>query len=563
MAEKEIKLPPVRVPGKLEQRMLERVERDHATARERGYFFDEEEAARSVAFFERYCVLWEGQWAGKPFVLSPWQATNVREMYGWKREETGYRRFLEAYWEIARKNGKSTIAGGLGLKGLVQDNEPGAQVWFTATKKDQALIGFKAGAEMVRLSPKLQRFISVPKAYQRGSPLTCARLNAKMGVLSSDYSTQDGLSPSVDVRDELHEWKDEALRAKLDTAKGARRQPLTIEITTAGVYDPSSVGWMRHDYAVSVLNGNVEDDRLFAYVAAADEGDDPFDPSTWWKANPGLGVAPRLDAMAALADKARKSPGFYNDFLRYHLNIWTNQVRRWLKPEDWAACDSTPVTLEQLRGRPCWAGLDLSRKLDLTSLVLVFPEADGSVTLYARFWIPEARVGPKEGTQAEKNAYPAWVREGWLTATPGNTVDYKRIRQEINALREAGIVIQQIAFDPLNATQLVGELMEEDGFQCVEFGQGFKSMSEPTKQLEALVVDRKVRHGGHPVLAWCAGNAVVTQDSAGNIKPDKAKAAEKIDGIVAAIMGLGRSYATDDEGPRRSYLDTMEPVVGP
>ena len=296
MAEKEIELPAVRVPGQLEQRMLERMERDHATGKERGFFFDEEEAARSVLFFEKYCVLWEGEWAGKPFVLSPFQRVNTREMYGWKREGSGHRRFLESYWEIARKNGKTSYAGAAGLKGLVQDNEQGAQCWFTATKRDQAMIGFKAAAEMALQSPKLLRYVKVPKGYPRGSPITCPRLLGRLSVLSSDHSTQDGLNPSTDIRDEIHEWKDRRLAAKLDTAKGGRRQPFTLEITTAGVYDPTAYGWQRHAYALNVLNGIEEDDSLFAYVAAADEGDDPYDPATWWKANPGLGVvtAPRV-----------------------------------------------------------------------------------------------------------------------------------------------------------------------------------------------------------------------------------------------------------------------------
>jgi phage terminase large subunit-like protein len=563
VAEREIKLPKVRVPGQLEQRMLERLEQDHATAKERGFYFDEEEAARSVLFFEKYCVLWEGEWAGQPFVLSPFQARNVREMYGWKREESGYRRFLEAYWEIARKNGKTSFAGAAGLKGLVQDNEPGAQVSFVATKRDQAMIGFKSAAEMALQSPKLLRYIKVPKGYPRGSPITCPRLQGRLGVLSSDHSTQDGWNPSTDIRDEIHEWKDRRLAAKLDTAKGARRQPMTIEITTAGVYAPTAYGWQRHAYALDVLNGVVENDSFFAFVAAADEGDDPFDPATWWKANPGLGVTPRLQAMVTLAEKARSEPDFYNDFLRYHLNIWTKQVRRWIRPEDWAACDATPIDLEQLRGRACWAGLDLSRKLDLTSLVLVFPEDDGGFTVLARFWIPEARVGAAHGSLAEKNSYPTWVQQGWLTPTPGNVVDYARIRREINALREAGLSIQEIAYDPLNATQLVGELHDEDGFLCVEFGQGFKSMSEPAKTVEADIVTHRVRHGGNPVLAWNVSNGVITTDAAGNIKPDKSKAAEKIDGLVAMVMARGRSYANDSTAFKRSYLDEMEPAPSP
>jgi phage terminase large subunit-like protein len=554
------KLPAKRTIGKVEQLAIERRERDHRTARDRGYFFDEAEAARAARFFPRFCRHYEGQWAGKPLELLPYQADQVREIFGWKRHESGFRRFRTVYWEIPRKGGKTTLAGGVGLKLLVQDGEPGGQVRFTATKRDQALICHKAAGMMVRQSPSLRKYITVPKGFAHGGLLVCDRLNATAGVLSADGGTQDGLSLSGDIRDEVHMWKDHELAAVLDTSAGARRQPLTFEITTAGVYVPGSVGWTHHQYALEVLDQTVEDDTLFAYVTAADEGDDPFDPATWWKANPGLGTAPLLSEFAEQAEKAKKQPHFFNAFLRYRLNIWTRTLTRWLPMDRFRECDPTYTDPASMAGRPCWAALDLSSKLDLTALVLAWPEDDGTVRLWSRFYIPESRVGAPGGSLTERNQYPNWVRDGHLVATPGDLVDYEWIKRDLRELRAAGVEIQEIAYDAHGATATATDL-SKDGFNMVEFGQGFKSMSEPSKDLEALVVSRNLRHGGNPVLGWCASNAVVKLDEAGNIKPDRKRSTEKIDGVIATVMALGRARGGTGGGYVASYMDQREMVT--
>jgi phage terminase large subunit-like protein len=251
--------------------------------------------------------------------------------------------------------------------------------------------------------------------------------------------------------------------------------------------------------------------------------------------------------LAEAAALAKVSPGFYNDYLRYHLNRWVQQVKRWLSVERWKECDDVPpeAALElkadreaSLRGRACNAGLDLSSKLDLTALVLAFLLPDGYVELICRFWLPENTI--REQAKKGHTHYQTWAEQGWITATPGDVIDYAFIRAELNELRKTYKILE-IAIDPHNAVQIGTELREQDGFETIDFQQGMLSMSEPSKAFEAKIVERKVRHGGNPVLRWMVGNAVVKRDAAGNIKPDKEKASGKIDGVVAAIMANGRA----------------------
>jgi phage terminase large subunit-like protein len=550
-------LPKVRPIGKLERLGLEREERDLRTAGQRGLVFDHDEADRAVRFFATYCRHHKGEWAGKPLVLSDWQDRNIRQIFGWRRVETGFRRFRSAWWETPRKNGKTQVAAGVGIKLLIQDSEPGGEVYFTATKRDQALIGHVAAAEMVRASPELRKWIEVPKSFKRGGTMFCDRLGSKMEPLSSDHNTLDGLGPHGDIRDEVHAWPDHGLADVLDTAMGSRRQPITLEITTAGTYSKEGVGWQHHDYATKVLDGTFEDDTIFAYIAAADEGDDPFDPATWWKANPGLGISLKLDYIAKQAARAKREPSFLNTFLRLHLNVWTQQVTRWLSTDRWRECDGKPIDLAALAGRPCWGGLDLSTKLDLTAFVLVFIGEDGWLTIVPRFWIPEATV--EAAAKRGRHFYTEWVRDGWLKTTPGDVIDYGFIRKEIVELGKQ-FQIREIAFDPWNATQIATELGEQDGFTVVDTRQGFKTLSEPSKEFEARIMARQVHTGGNPVMDWMVGNAVVRSDPNGNIAPDKAKASDKIDGVVATIMALSRANVQGGDAPAASYLET-EPLL--
>lgn len=552
--------------GKLERLALERHRKDLALAAQpgghpRGFYFDQAAADRVVRWVEKYCRHYEGEWAGQKVRLEEWQKRDViAPLFGWKKAN-GLRRFRTGYIELGRKNGKSFLTSGLSLYLLVGDGEPGAQIYSSATKEEQAKIVWRGAAEMVKRSPELKKYVKEHRS--KGGTLFCDKTSSFFKPLGSDSDTLDGLNPHAQVIDELHAHKDPRVWNVLTTAMGARRQPLNLVITTAGTFDTESVGWQKHDYAVNILEGAFEDDSFFAFICAIDEDDDPLDPKCWGKANPNLGISVKLDDMEQQALTAKQDPNFYNDFLRLRLNRWTQQITRWLSPEKWQACDpispeaaleQRPAREEALRGRSCRAGLDLSSKIDLTALVLAFLAIDGWIDLVCRFWLPQDRVDEQE--KKGQTFYAQWVKEGWITTTPGSVIDYAFIREEFGRL-SAVYRIEEVAHDPHNATQIATELGEEDGFTVFEHRQGFISMSEPSKAFEAAIIEGKIRHGGNPVLRWMVGNAVKRTDSAGNIKPDKEKAKGKIDGVVAAIMAVGRANLVGADPYEQHGLRTL------
>lgn len=504
------------------------------TAHPDGLWFDRDAGEHVIAFVEGLCKHHKGEWAGRPLLLEEWQREVLRIAFGWMRED-GTRRFRIIYIEVPRKNGKSELSAALGLYLLVADQEPGAEVYSSATKKDQAKIVHDTATAMVRASSELRRFVKV----QRNN-LSCARLVSKFEPLGADSSTLDGLNPHGNIVDELHAHKDRGVWDVLDTAMGARRQPLTIAITTAGVYDPESIGWQQHEHAVKVLEEAIVDEAFFAFIACADEADDWTAEATWAKANPNFGVSVKPEYLAGQALKAATQPSFTNTFLRLHLNRWTQQQDRWLSLEQWNACDEelTPAAMRAreaaLAGARCFAGLDLSTKLDITALALWFPATHD---LLLRFWCPEETV--MQRASRDRVPYDAWVRDGWLTATDGNVIDYDRVRADIVALGER-FSIAQIAFDPWNATQLATQLAG-DGFETVETRQGYKTLSEPSKEFEKLITSATIRHGGHPVMRWMVSNVGKKEDENENIRPVKTSEKNRIDGVVAAIMALSRA----------------------
>lgn len=532
--------------GKYERLARERNERDLALAAQegghpRGLWYDAAAGDRVVRFIEGYCRHYKGEWAGQLLKLEPWAKDHViRPLFGWRRAD-GTRRFRVGWEELARKNGKTTKAAGGALYMLAADGEPGAEIYCTATKEDQAKILHDDSTAMVKASPELLQYIKPSRKN-----LSCARLGSKFQPLGADSKTLDGFNPHAHFPDEVHAHTDPGVWNKMDTGMGARRQPLTWAITTAGIFDPLAIGWQKHEYATQVLEGAFEDDSFFAYICAIDEEDDPYDPSNWGKANPQLGISIYDSFFQGQAVKAQREPSFYNEFLQLHLNRWTQQITRWIQPEAWRACDpmspqraieTRAEREEMLAGRECFAGLDLSSKLDLTALVLAFPAPDDVVEVVCRFWLPEATI--EAATRRGEKHYAQWVHEGWIKTTPGSVIDYAFIREEANALAKK-YRVKQWAYDPHGAEQLAVQMGETDGHTMVEVRQGFLSMSEPSKDLEARVVSKKIRHGGHPVLSWNIGNAVIRRDSAGNIKPDKEKAKGKIDGVVALVDALSR-----------------------
>ncbi len=507
-----------------------------------GFVFDEYAAERACAFFPRYLRHTKGRWAGQPFELEPWQRQVVRELFGWKRAD-GSRRYRICYIEIPRKNGKTTFAAGLALYLLFADGERAAEVYSVANDTDQAMICFQEGCRMRLQAPALlERSLAHKKA------MVVPSTQSAWKVLSSEVGTKDGLNASGVIFDELHALRDRTLADLMHTSVGARVQPLEIYITTAGS-DRLSYCWEMHEHAERVAAGELVDTEFLPVLFGAGPEDDIGDPATWAKANPSLGRAVSLEYMAKEAERAKQLPRYENVFKRLHLNIWTEQSVRWLPMDKWDACNLRPVTLEDLRGREVWGGLDLSSTTDITALALVAKSLEGEgYDLWCRFWMPAANIA--ERARRDRVPYEQWKREGLLVATDGNVVDYDRIRTEITGpggLAETAH-IREIAIDRWNASQITTQLTG-DGLTMVPFGQGFASMSAPSKAFEKLVLGGQLNHGGHPILRWMASNVGVEMDAAENIKPSKVKSSMRIDGIVAAIMALGRATVAQPPAP--------------
>ncbi len=526
------------VAGRLVRLACERHLRDLDTAWRRGLKFDVDAAQHAIDFFQ-FLRHSKGEWAGAVLELEPWQKFQVGSVFGWKKYDKDrnewLRRFRYAYNEVARKNGKSTESAGIGLYLMVADGEPGAEVYAAATKRDQAKIVWDEAARMVKASPALSKRIRVlPGKGNMHIPNTAA----KFEPLGADADSMDGLNVHGAIIDELHAHRTREVWDVLETATGARRQPLIWAITTAG-FDQAGICYELRSYAVEVLEGRIEDDSWFAYIATIDEGDDWQDERVWIKANPNLGVSVKLDDLREQAKKAKAIPAAQNSFLTKRLNVWTQQATRWIDLDLWDE-NAGIVVEERLAGRTCFGGLDLSSVNDLTAWVMVFPHEDDPETIdvLARFWCPEARL--KASDNKYRDQYQAWARQGLLKVTPGDAIDYGAVKKQI--LEDA----QRFRLVDLNidryfqAYQLGSELMEE-GLTVIGFGMGFTSMAGPVKEFERLLLARKLRHGGNPILRWMAGNVAVKQDAAGNLKPDKASSQGKIDGIVALVMALDRA----------------------
>ena len=525
-----------RAIGELETLARERILRAHEEWPAKGYTFDLAAGLRVIECVEGYCRHHAGEWAGKPMLLEGWQKVILLECFGWMRED-GFRVHRTMWLELGRKNGKSALAAALGVYLLVADGEQGAEVYSSATKRDQARIVFQFAKEIVNQSPQLAEHIKVQRTN-----MSVMRTRSKFEPLSSEGDTLDGLSPHGNIIDELHSHRDRSVYDKLITAQASRRQPMTVCITTAGIYDPERIGWQLHDHACALLNGTVEDDSWFVWISAADKGDDPYARETWEKANPNLGVSIYPDFIEQRASEALSQPSSLNAFTRLHLNQWTQQIERWLDMAHWDACNHE-VNLDELEGRECYMGLDLSSKLDLTALALIFPPTtDDLWRLWVNCYIPRETMIERE--RVDRIPYAMWERDGWITPTEGDVIDYTWIEKDILAFSER-FNIQEVAYDPWSAQQTALRIRDDIGIPVVPIRQGFMSLSEPTKEFERLIVSGKLAHGGNSCLTWQANNVTVRHDPAGNIKPDKGQKTHKIDGIAAAIIALARASLWD------------------
>jgi phage terminase large subunit-like protein len=511
----------------------------------KGSYYDKDAADYAVNFIE--CLSHtKGKWSGKPFELIDWQEQIIRDIFG-TLKPNGYRQFNTAYIEIPKKMGKSELAAAVALLLCCGDGEERAEVYGCAADRQQASIVFEVAADMVRMSPALSKRVKILSATKR---IVFQPTNSFYQVLSAEAYSKHGFNIHGVVFDELHTQPNRKLFDVMTKGSGdARTQPLYFLITTAGS-DTKSICYETHQKAKDLLEGRKVDPTFYPVIYGADESDDWTDPKVWKKANPSLGITVGIDKVKAACESAKQNPAEENTFRQLRLNQWVKQAVRWMPMDKWDKC-AFAVNEEDLFGRVCYGGLDLSSSIDITAFVLVFPpeDEDDKYVVLPYFWLPEETLNLR--VNRDHVPYDVWEKQGYLKTTEGNVVHYGFIEKFIESLGEK-YNIREIAFDRWGAVQMVQNL-EGMGFTVVPFGQGFKDMSPPTKELMKLTLEEKVAHGGHPVLRWMMDNIFIRTDPAGNIKPDKEKSTEKIDGAVATIMALDRAIRCGNDTSASVY----------
>lgn len=499
--------------------------------------YDETKADKAVKFIKRLKHT-KGRWAGVPFTLLPWQENEIiRPLFGTVKED-GTRQYRFCYIEVGKKNGKSEIAAAIALYLLLADGEISAEVYNAAGDRDQASIVFDVAAQMVRQDKTLIKRCKIIDSRKR---IVAHKTNSVYIALSKETYTKHGLNPSGVIIDELHAHKTRELYDILiEGTDTARQQQLIFIITTAGIHDIHSIGWEVHEYAKQVKKGIIKDPTFLPIIYAANQKDDWTNEKIWKKANPSLGHIFTIDKLKNHYNQVKDNPARQNNFRRFRLNQWVGQVNRYFPMDKWDACGKVKFDPNALVKRRCYGGLDLSSTMDLTAFVLVFPPEDKNEKwkIIPKFYIPEDTVLKK--TNTDKVPYLIWKRAGYITVTPGNVIDYEFIRKDIQNASNI-YNLKEVAYDPWGAVQLATKLQEVDGIIMVEHRQGFKSMSPPTKECHKMIMSKEIAHNNNPILRWCADNFVAKIDAAENVKPDKEKVTQRIDGIVALIMALGRA----------------------
>ena len=507
--------------------------------------YDPDKAKPWINFFQKRLTHTKGIFAKKPFMLAPWQRQIVSDLFGTVKSN-GLRQYSTAYVEVPKKNGKSELAAGIALGGLVLDDEPGAEIYSAAATRDQASIVFRVAAQMVRNSPRLHAMCQIVDStktiYLKDQPSSFYR------AISADAGTQDGINPHVVVFDELHRQTRRDLWDVLKYGSDTRAQPLLFAITTAGVTGHSPICEEQHEYARQVLDGTFKDPSFYPVIYAMDQGGDwtfEGEPATdgkpatgWYKANPALGDFLPIDKVRESFQKAISLPSEQNSFRRLRLNEWVGQETRYIPMDQWRACGEPLFNIEELAGKTCFGGLDLSTTQDITACVLVFP-VDGRLLVVPHFWIPGHDLYKR--SRHDNVPYDLWASQGLIHVTEGNQIDYAFVRKAIGDFSKL-YDIKEIGYDRWNATQLVQNLTD-DGVTMVPIGQGFASMSAPTKELLTFVGNRSLRHNGNPILSWMADCMSVKQDPTGAVKPtkpDRLKSSKRIDGMVALVDAIAR-----------------------
>ena len=496
----------------------------------RGLRFDADKARRIRHFFETFLKLSDGVWAGKPFVLEPWQCFIVQSLFGWVNAD-GYRRFRLAFCEIGKGNGKSPLCAGVGLWGLVADGEASAEIYSAATARDQAKILFTDAVKMVAASPELSSVIRTNQNNLSGPDYSFFR------PVSSEHRALDGKRVHMALIDEIMEHPNDLVVEKMIAGRKGRKQPLQFEITNSG-HDRTSVCYTHHEYSERVLHGTVENDQWFAYICGLDEDDDPFDdPRCWIKANPNLGVSIEPSYIEQQITEAKGMASKEAIVRRLNLCQWTRTRTRAIDLALWDQCPDLDGVA--LAGVPCFGGLDLGMSDDWSAFAVVFELDDGRYGMKCHYWLPEATTLREDG-----RPYDAWLAANLIRVTPGTVTDYDVIESDVLEICEQ-YGVREVGFDKRFAMQLAHHLVGA-GQNMIDQPQGF-ALSEACVRLQELIASGKLHHDHDPILAWMMGNLVVRVGRYQEVRPDKQESAEKIDGVVASLMGLARSLSQPDE----------------
>ncbi len=506
------------------------------------YVFNSAKADRFFRFAAKLKHYKGRQFAGKPIVLTPVQRFRLGSIFGWRHVATGLCRFTTAYNELPRKSGKSLEAAIVAVYVTFFEGEPGAEGYCIATKRKQAEIVFRDAKRLVKYSGLSERLKVNAKS------IVHEQSASHLEALGGDAETQDGLNPFLIIVDEMHAMKSRDLMDVMESATGARVTYLNFQITTAG-NSPVSVCGDQHDYACRILDGTLEDDAstlaFFAFIAHADLDDDPWDERTWIKANPHWGISIDPDEFRKIAAKAQKMPSAAAEFKQKRLNIWVNKDEPWLAIDAWNAGQTTidrEQFLEELAGQPCYIGIDLSSKIDLSAIAALFEWGADKWRIDLSAFTPEATLQDRQ--HRDRAPYEVWVDQGWLETTPGNRIDYNAILERVKEL-DLYYDVQAIGVDPWNAGNLITDL-QDAGFQVVEVPQIFKHMTGPSKEFEAEVLDATVDANGNPLMRWAVGNAVVQRDGKDNIQPIKKRSRGRIDPVVATIIARKLAGGVED-----------------
>lgn len=530
----------------------ERHLRDLKQADQRGLVWDLDQAQHAIGFFEEMLCLNGGDFEGVPFKLLLWQKFIVGSIFGWKQKADGTRRFRVAYIETGKGSGKSPLAAGVGLYGLVADGEHRAEVYAAATKKDQAMILFRDAIAMRDLSPELANVLHSSGAKGKEWNLAYHDTMSFFRPISADDG-QSGPRPHIGLLDEVHEHKNGTVVEMMRAGTKGRKQALIFMITNSGA-DRRSICWDYHEYGGQVAAGMIEDDSFFSYICALDPDDDPFvDERCWIKANPSLGVTIQPRYLREQVTQARGMPSKEALVKRLNFCMWVEGSNPWLSRDSWMSAGEHYL-LEDLEGRDCIGGLDLGSTQDLCSLVLLFEptEDDPQYRIVPYFWLPED--GLTEKAEKDRVPYHKWVADGWLETTPGRATSRLWVLRRLTAIMDR-VNLKSLAYDRWRMEDLQ-RLAEDEGLtmpQMIPFGQGFRDMSPAVEEFERILLNGNLRHNSNPVMTWCAANAVLVEDPAGNRKVAKDKATGRVDGIVASLMAVGKIGEVQDT---RSVYET-------